>query len=219
VVLTSDVGSGVGLPYAARCSDARAVVAGTSTGWTQMHGNRWLVVALVVLAVVTSWQSVQAERSTTYGLTRVLYRASGDMLADLARDGSNQMRDRFAFSLELRPYVEGGTVVVPGGQRTLATTTVRGLAGAELLVRDYDPLIDPELAHRLRDEARLTGSLPSRDGAREAVGPSASAPVHVVLVDAGGTVYVVAVDQLTRAAVDVPGLDLGALSAEDLLDG
>jgi hypothetical protein len=184
-----------------------------------MDGNRWLVVTLALLTVLGLVQSVQIERSSTYGLTNVLYRASGHGLVDLARDGSDQMRETFAFTIALRPYVHGGTVVAPSGERTLAVTAVRGLAGAELLVRDYDPFVEATAARLLRNEARMTGSLPTQDGAREAVGPSGPAPLHVVLVDVDDTVHVVAVEQLRRHAINVAGLDVDKLVVAGTADG
>ncbi len=184
-----------------------------------MHDNRWLVVVLAGLTVLTLVQSVQVERSEAYGLTHVLRRADGHELADLARDGSTQMRERFAFYLELRPDVEGGTVVVPRAPETLAVTAARGLAGAELLRVDFDPTIGPEHARDLRDEARRTGVLSPADGTIEVVGPSGPAPLHVVLLDERGTAYVTAADQLGRHGIEPEGLDLDALLARVAGDG
>lgn len=184
-----------------------------------MGGNRWLVIALAVLAVVSLLQSVQIERSTTYGLTRVLYRASGHAMADLARDGSAQMRADYAFYIELRPYAEGGTVVVPREPPTLVTTAVRGLSGAELLVSDYDPLINSATARRLREEALLAGPARSSAGTLEVVGPSGPASLLVVLVDVEGTAFVAAADQLARHGIELPGLRLDEVVAGGPPDG
>jgi hypothetical protein len=184
-----------------------------------MDGNRWLVVALAVTAVVALIQSVQVERSTTYGLTRVLYRASSHAMADLAREGSAQMRDEFAFYVELRPYAEGGTVIVPRRPSMLERTAIRGLSGAELLTRDYDPAVGPGVARRLRDEASLTGTLSSSVGTVGVVGPSGPAALHVLLLDEGGTAYVVAADQLARHGIEPAGLALVGRFAEDPPDG
>jgi hypothetical protein len=178
----------------------------------QGNGTRWLVAALAVLTVVALVQSVQTERSEAYGLTHVLHRADGHELADLARDGSTQMRERYGFYLELRPDVEGGTVVLPTAPRTLAVTAVRGLAGAEVLRADFDPSIGPEVARALRDEARVEGAVETPTRVIGAVGPSGPAPVHVVLVDEDGTAYVTATAQLRRHGIAPDGLDLDALS-------
>jgi hypothetical protein len=178
-----------------------------------VNHNRWLVIALVVLTVVTLLQSVQVERSEAFGLARILNPASGHAMEDLARDGSSQMNDRFAFYLALRPYVEGGTVVLVNRPRTLATTAVRGLAGAELVVADFDPTIDAALARTLRDEARVEGAVSPSSGTIDAFGPAGRDVVHVVLVDEQGVAYVTAAEQLQRHGIEPPGLDLGDLLA------
>jgi hypothetical protein len=176
-----------------------------------VNANRWLVVALAILTVVTLAQSVQVERSTAYGLTRITNRASGHALVDLADDGSTQMRERFAAYLALRPYAEGATIVAPTAPRVLATTAVRGLTGAELVYAPFDPSIDGEVARLLRQEARVEGVLEVTAGTIEVVGPAQPAPVHVVLVDDEGTAYVTSADQLSRHGIEPPGLDLDAL--------
>jgi hypothetical protein len=180
-----------------------------------VQDNRWLVVALAVVTVVALVQSVQVERSTAYGLTNVLHRAEGHDLADLARDGSTQMRERYALYLELRPDLEGGTVVVPRAPGVLAVTAVRGLAGAELLRVDFDPTIGPADARDLRAEARVVGVLEVTGGTVAVVGPAGPAPLHVVLVDEQGTAYVTSADQLQRHGIAPDGLDLDALLAPE----
>jgi hypothetical protein len=184
-----------------------------------MQGSRWLVAALAVVAVMGVVQSVQIERSTSYGLTRVLYRASSHAMADLARDGSTQMRDEFAFYAELRPYVAGSRLVVPRDPGTLTATSVRGLSGAELIVSDYDPTIGPVIGQRLRGEASLLGPVRSSAGTFEVVGPEGPAPVFVLLLDEHGTVYVTAVDQLARHGIEPAGLDPVELLAAGVADG
>jgi hypothetical protein len=184
-----------------------------------MDGNRWLVVTLALLTALGLVQSVQIERSSNYGLTHVLYRASGHGLVDLARDGSAQMRDDHVFYLELRRYAGGGSVVVPHEPVTLLATSVRGLTGAEFLPRAYDPLIGQDVARRLRDEAALVGTARSRGDPVEAVGPSGPASVHVVLVDRQGAIYVATAGQLARHGIDLPASALDGLLGEGSVDG
>lgn len=184
-----------------------------------MDGNRWLVVALVLLAGLGLVQSVQIERSSAFGLTHVFHRASGHELVDLARDGSRQLREDHVFHLELRRYAEGGTIVVPDEPITLLAPAVRGLSGAEFLPRRYDPFIDQDVAQRLRDEAVLTGTARSLGGRIEVVGPSAPASLHVVLLDRDGTAYVTAAPQVVRHGIDLPGPVLDGWSGEDPVDG
>jgi hypothetical protein len=183
-----------------------------------MDGNRWLVVALALLAVLGLVQSVQIERSSASVLTHVLHRPSGHELVDLARDGSRQMRDDHVLHLELRRYAKGGTIVVPQEPITLLAPTVRGLTGAEFLPRAYDPLIDEDVARRLRDEAALVGTARSLGGPMEVVGPSGPAPVHVVLLDQDGTAYVVAAPQVASQGIELPGSVLDGLSGEVAAD-
>jgi hypothetical protein len=184
-----------------------------------MDGNRWLVVTLALLTVLGLVQSVQIERSSDYGLTNVLYRASGHGLVDLARDGSAQMRDDHVVYLELRRYAGGGSIVVPHEPVTLLPTSVRGLAGAEFLPRAYDPLIGEDVARRLREEAALVGTARSRGDRIEVVGPSGPASGHVVLMDRQGTAYVVTTGQLARHGIDLPASALDGLLREGPVDG
>lgn len=184
-----------------------------------MQGDRWLATVLACVAVMGAVQSVQIERASSYGLTRVLHRASGQTLAELARDGSTQMREEFAFYLELRPYVEGGTLVVPREPITLEGTSVRGLSGAELRMSDYDPMIGHEDARRLGSEASFVSTATWRAGTFEVSGPGAPGAVHVLLLDERGAAYVASIDQLVRHGIAPTGLERADLIDEVAADG
>ncbi len=180
---------------------------------------RWLLLGLAVVVVVNLWQSATIEWGTP-SHQRVLARADGDRLLDLVRSSSPTARVRFAVYLELRPFVAGGTVVVPSSPATLEPTLVRGLAGADVVTRDYDPHLDPSLADRLRDDAAFTATLRTSRGELPVVGPDDPAQVLVVLVDAADdTLYVVTPTALRQRGADVAGLDLDALADGRLTDG
>lgn len=177
------------------------------------------MLGLAVVVVVNLWQSATIEWGTS-SKQRVLARADGDRLLDLVRSSSATARVRFAVYLELRPFVAGGTVVVPSAPGTLGPTLVRGLTGADLVTADYDPYLEPSLADGLHHDAGFTGALRTSRGEIPVVGPDRPAPVLVVLVDEGhDTFFVVTPAALRQRGADVAGLDLDALVAGRAPDG
>jgi hypothetical protein len=185
----------------------------------RVHRLRWLALGLAVLAILNVWQSATIEWGTD-GKDRVLARAEGERLLDLAQSSTASPRLRFGPYLELRPFAAGGTVVVPATPATFQPSQLRGLAGADHVRLEYDARVDPALADGFRMDAGFTSSLRTSRGDLPVFGPRQAASVLVVLVDeAEESIFVVAADDLHQRGVTIAGLALDELADGRSLDG